>query len=175
MSNPAGDAYHWLRPDEGAQLIPPAELAAADLSLGAPRASAPPGTLVFAARDSLHGSPPHWIGTRVPLVSEHFLEILEQAGVDNFQTIPVLLTDPSGQSWTSHAVFNVIGAVDAADPEASNGGDLVLARAKSRGLSVFRLADDPEKLLVNDQVMRLLRQNVPAEGWGFTPIEVASS
>ena len=49
----------------------------------------------------------------------------------------------------------------------------MLARAQARGLSIFRLADDPEKLLVNDHVMRMLRQNVPAEGWGFTPIEVA--
>lgn len=173
MSDPADDAYHWLRPDGDAQPIPPEEFAAADLARGVLRASTPGGTPVFTARESLHGSPPHWLGTRIPLVSERFLEVLKQAGVDNFQAIPVLLKDPSGQSWTSHAAFNVVGVVDAADPEASSDTTLVLARAKTRGHIVFRLADDPDKLLVHDRVMRMLRQNVPAEGWGFTPIEVA--
>ncbi len=61
--------------------------------------------------------------------------------------------------------MNTLLAEDDPGPKRVSYLDLVLARAKVRGHSIFRLADDPEKLLVNDHVMRVLWQNVPVEGW----------
>jgi hypothetical protein len=185
------DAYHWLRPDsEGApRVLPPAALASADLRRGAWLDRAPTGPLVFTIEDDARAAaPPHWLGDRVPLVSERLLAALRRAGVDNLQTFPALLQGRAGgQPRPGHTVLNVIGAVDAADADASVGTvlieddpgprlvqytQLVLSRARARDLDMFRLADSPEMLLVHDRVLRVLAADVPDEGWGFTPIEI---
>lgn len=177
------DAYHWLRPDvaEGPLVRVPASLAAIDLRRGTLIACELATPLIFTLDDATT-SMPHWIGDRVPLVSELFVSTLRRAGVYNFQTLPAVL-----RPWTGHVVFNVISKIDGADPEASIGTvimeedpgpklveytELVLSHSRTRGIDMFRLADNPGMLLVHDRVMRVLSAHAPDTGWGFTAIEI---
>jgi hypothetical protein len=142
--------------------------------------------------DNARGAPPHWIGDRIPLVSALFIAALREAGVDNFQTFPARLRcHPSAAIRTDHVAFNAIGLVDCADRLASVGtqvgtlltddghgprqvdyAELVLCRSRTRDLRMFRLADCPAKLLVDDPVMKALSTRTPDAGWGFSAIEI---
>jgi hypothetical protein len=182
-----GEAYHWLCPDldQGATLVEPDGLAVMDLRRGSWVSRVPDAPPVFML-DTASDAAPHWIGDRIPLVSERLLGAFKRAGIDNFQTFPVLLSC-AGREWPGYVAFNVIGLVDGADSDASVGtllteedpgprlvqySNLVLASARTRDLGMFRLADSPNMLLVHDRVMRVLAADTPDEGWGFTAIEI---
>jgi hypothetical protein len=182
-------AHHWLRPDreEAPALSLPAALAAVDLGRGvwAAKWPAAPITLSF---DKGSTPPPHWLGERVPVVSERLLRTLAGAGVDNFQTFPVrVIATPGGVECPGYLAFNLVGCVDAADSEASVGeiliddepgprlvaySKLVLARARAHDLDLFRLADSPSTIIAHDRVVRALRAHAPSEGWGLSAIEL---
>jgi hypothetical protein len=165
----------------------PEALASIDLCCGALLARIPAASMDFTI-DSARGAPPHWIGERIPLVSALFIAALRQAGVDNFQTFPTRLRcQPSAAIRTDHVAFNAIGLVDCADRLASVGtlltddgpgprqvdyAELVLCRSWTRELRMFRLADCPAMLLVDDQVMKALSTRTPDDGWGFSAIEI---
>ena len=187
----SADAYHWLRPDGGAAppVSPAPELASLDLRRGAWLRPAPPAPLIFTVEAGARGAAPaHWTGDRVPLVSDRLLAALRRAGVDNLQIFPALVrTGAGGEPRPGHCVLNVIGLVDGADPAASIGtvlaeddpgprrveySHLVLSRARTRDLPLFRLADSPDMLLIHDRVLRVLAADVPDEGWGFIPVEI---
>jgi hypothetical protein len=188
MTGAKTGAYHWLRPElDGPRVLVPAGLAAVDLGRGQwlERAPAAPWAFVL---EPPGVSPPHWLGDRIPLVSATLLAALGRAGVDNVQTFPAQLRGAAaGAVWPGYVAFNVVGAVDAADPEASIGAplsdgeagpkvteysELVLSRARTHDLDMFRLADSPSMLLVHDRVMRALSAQAPPQGWGFTAIEI---
>jgi len=184
-----GDAYHWLRPDveEGPTVRVPDEFVSVDLCRGS-RLDPTPSTPLVVTLEKLNGPPPHWIGDRIPLVSPLFLSTLRRACVDNFQSLPALLRcHRAGDLSNEYVAFNVIGLLDGADREASVGtplldedhgpklvdySELVLARSKTRGLGMFRLADCPAMLLVHNRVRRVLAASTPNEGWGFSAIEI---
>jgi hypothetical protein len=131
--------------------------------------------------------PPHLLGGRTPMASERLLTVLSDAGADNIQTFQARLQLRGGREWRQHCVFNVVGLLDAADLSASGGAilaerdgratriefrNLVLSRAYTMGLSVFRLFHDPAMLLVDDRILHALNKHRPVEGWGFSAIEV---
>jgi hypothetical protein len=190
MSTATTVAYHCLRPDvEDAPAVSlPAALAAIDLDRGRPVNGLPGGLTALSFDGRIAPGPPHWLGQRVPLVSELFTRTLVSAGVDNFQTFPVrLLAQPGGAEHPGYTAFNVIGCVDAADREASVGellidddpgprlvaySKLVLASSRTRDLDLFRLADSPTTLVAHDRVVRELLAHAPAQGWGLSIIEI---
>lgn len=133
---------------------------------------------------------PHFIGGQVPMISERLLQVLVKAGVDNLQTFPLSVRRSDGAESRQHAAINVLGLVDATDLEASIGtivvdGDdgpvrmtferLVLSGAATRGLPLFRLFHDPDILVVDDRLRRVLDRQRPLEGWGAVASEIEVS
>ena len=183
-------AYHSIAALEDVRILQaPEPVVSLDFLRGAAIAVGPGTPWVFDIEiDSAH--PPHLLGGRIPMASERLLSVLLDAGVDNIQTFPALLRLRGGAVWRQHSVFNVIGLVDAADLEASVGtilaeGDrgptliefrnLVLSRAQTLRLPIFRLFHDPAMLLVDDRLLRVLKRHQPAEGWGFATFEIEVS
>jgi hypothetical protein len=83
--------------------------------------------------------------------------------------------------------LNVIGLLDAADLESSEGtmlqehdgrptriafSRLTLSRARTLGVPMFRLAQDPSLVLVSDRIVEALDDRRPPEGWGFATVEL---
>lgn len=197
LEQPATDAqpaYHWLLPEPapsgpGSRIEVPPEVESRDFQRGSwiqlePQFRADFEVVVHGAPDPL----PHWLGDRTPVVSAPLLAALRRAGVDNVQSFPVLVRRAeSGERIEGFSLLNVVGAVDAADPEASRGevlidedpgpkltqySHLVLARDRTQDLNLFRLADSPSVLLVHDRVKQKLWADAPPEGWGLVPLEV---
>src|SRR5690606_11687440 len=58
-------------------------------------------------------SPQHLLSGGTTLMSNKMVQILEKAGVDNFQTFPVLLQNPeTGESWSNYVALNIIGLLE---------------------------------------------------------------
>ncbi|NOJ91478.1 hypothetical protein HMI51_00750 [Corallococcus coralloides] len=52
--------------------------------------------------------------------------------------------------------------------------NIVLDGTKSRGLHMFRLAESPSVLVIDESVKAALKENRPAEGWGIVFEELDS-
>jgi hypothetical protein len=141
----------------------------------------------FPSRDEV----PHLIGDRIPVASDYLVKTLQGCGVDNFQVFPAVLRNPKTHAdWDGFCAFNALGLVAAAkldrsrsdvimeaDPEGAEPAlraitDLTLDARKTRGLLMFRLAEDPTILLIHDRVNRYIDQHDPPDGWGFDAVEV---
>jgi hypothetical protein len=183
-------AYHSIVALEDAPILQvPESVAGLDFLRGTVIVPGPPPAWVFDIE--IDGAQlPHLLGGRIPMASERLLGVLVDAGVDNIQTFSAELRFRGGAAWRQHAVFNVIGLVAAADLEASVGtilaegdrgptlmefGNLVLSRTRTLGLPLFRLFHDPARLLMEDRLLRALKRHTPAEGWGFSAVEVEVS
>lgn len=168
-------AYHSIVPLERPRIVrAPEPIASLDFLRGAVIADHLDTPWVFDIE--LDGARlPHFLGGGIPLVSARLLAVLSKAGVDNIQTFPAVLRLKGETERREHSVLNVLGLLDAVDPDASAGGSLVLSHAYTRGLSVFRLFNDSRSLIVDDRLMRALEQQKPAEGWGFAALELETS
>lgn len=184
-------AYHWIRANDeieprttGGEPLEDLDCqrgALLDLAAGSP--------LSFEVDVSpSRAAPPHFLGQRLPLVSDRFIAAIAAAGVDNFQAFPAHIRCPrQGTEWPGYSLFNVIGLLDAVDRDSSVGESLmdeeagpeliefeklVLARDKTIGLDMFRLWSNPAMLLVHDRVRQTLARYVPDEGWGIVSEEI---
>jgi hypothetical protein len=168
-------AYHSIIATEQPRILhAPEPVATLDFLRGAAIAGALETPWVFDIE--LDGDRlPHFLGGRIPLVSARLLAVLSKAGVDNIQAFPAVLRLRGETERREHSVLNVCGLLDAADPEASAGGSLVLSRAHTRGFSVFRLFNGSRSLIVDDRLMRALEQQKPPEGWGFAALELETN
>lgn len=148
--------------------------------------------LVFEVNFPKNKKLPHFFGDEVPLVSKAFLEALKNSGVENFQSFPAKVINPdTGQSWEDYFAFNVIGLVKAADMEKSDFDtlmdgddegieaplvafrDVVLEKAKIKGMHLFRMAESPVALIISEKVLDFLAKNKPKGGaWGLDLVEV---
>jgi hypothetical protein len=167
-------AYHSITPLEIARVEgAPEEVETLNFLSGAPIPAGPPTPWTF---DIEAEGPqlPHLLGGPIPFASERLLTVLAAAGVDNLQTFAAVLRVRSGPEHAGYSVLNVIGLVDATDAEASADA-LVLSPARSRGLSMFRLFQNPGTLLVDDHVLDALNRHRPVEGWGFAAFEIEMS
>lgn len=136
---------------------------------------------------------PHFMSDGAVLVSERFIKVLHGAGVNNFQFFPALLINPDTKKIREgYFLFNVLGLLSAADLNRSSfdmlvEGDeegvntplvafnqLTLDKKKIGGLRLFRLAEDPTVLIIDETIKSALKQNRPEEGWGvmFEELEV---
>jgi hypothetical protein len=137
---------------------------------------------------------PHLLGDEVPLVSGTLLEVLKRAGIDNFQIFPANIMNPTTkQTWEGYYAFNVIGLISAANMQASDYDTLmagspdgvnlplvafrtiVLDEKNTFGLPMFRLAQSPDVILVNQYVVEALKANKPVNGWGIRIVKCEHS
>jgi hypothetical protein len=137
--------------------------------------------------------PPHFlIGNSIPVASALFLNVLKEAGVDNFETFPVsLYSKKLKKTWTDYYVINTIGVEDVADLEKSKydtimpGNDLVppflgfhevifSAEKLINDPKMFRIVQNKTMLFIHEFVRETFRRMVPPEKWGivFTEIDV---
>lgn len=142
--------------------------------------------LVFIVDSPADRPPLHFVGNRVPVVSDALIGALERAGVDNFQSLPAILLNPdTGEEWRNYKCLNVLGLVDAAARDSVSelimpGGEqpgqvrellsytsLVLDGRAVHGLLMFRLVTSPAVLLVHESVFAALRASAPPGGWGI--------
>jgi len=150
-----------------------------------------PSPLVFQVDFPTRQDVPHLLGDSIPIVSDYLSKTLRGCGVDNFQLFPAVLRNPKTRiEWDGFWAFNAIGLVAAAkmdksksdllmegDPEGVDVPlraftDLVLDAKKTRGLLMFRLAEAPPTLLIEDRVNKYIDAHDPPDGWGFDAIEV---
>lgn len=129
---------------------------------------------------------PHFMSGRTLIVSELFIKVLQSEGINNFQTFPAILINPDTQKKiTGYFLFNVLTLVSAANLDRSSfdmlmEGDeegvgvplvafnqLSLDSEKICGLRLFRLAEDPTVLIVDENIKLALEQNRPEKGWGI--------
>lgn len=133
----------------------------------------------------------HFMTGGTVIASQHLIQVLHNAGVTNFQHFPVVLINPdTRKKRTGFFLFNVLGLLKAADMgksafdtlmEADDEGvavplvafnELVLDGSKLGGLRMFRLAESPSVLIVDEAIKTALVDNRPDDGWGIMLEEV---
>ena len=134
----------------------------------------------------------HMIGLIIPVVSKYFVEQLVKAGVDNIQTFPAALSNPTtGQSWDSHVALNILTVLDAVDMDASDfqvvmdgPGDapplvgfqeIVIDAERAAGHRIFRLAQETSVIIGDSAVLDVLKGSKPEKGWGIHASVVQST
>lgn len=128
--------------------------------------------------------PPLLTGGAV-LASTRLFDVLEAAGARNLERFPARLSNPeTGQSRDDYVLLNVLGLHAATDPARSRGDmlipgdahtpalvaltDVVPHRERMPDLHMFRLAEDPTRLVIDAHLHAALRAHVPQGGWGIT-------
>ena len=133
----------------------------------------------------------HFMTGGTVIVSEHFIKVLQGAGVTNFQQFPALLINPDTKKQrTGYFLFNVLGMLKAADLQKSSfdplmEGDeegvdvplvafnkIALDGSKVHGLRMFRMAEDPMVLVIDQNIKTALKENRPEGGWGVMYEEI---
>jgi hypothetical protein len=106
----------------------------------------------------------------IPVFRHDLLKALRDAGVDNLQTCPAILRDPSrGLERRDYDAVNILGAVACADMRRSTYTDvtgtgliavafrrLVIDEAAAQDLLFFRLAQSLGSIIVHERVKRFL-------------------
>lgn len=112
---------------------------------------------------------PTFFTTPAFVATETFCRHLREAGVDNLQEYRATIANPeTGETFDHYRVLNIVGLVACADAAASDvsklGPDLhfyneiiVSAAAVPRDIQIFRLAEDPTKIIVDDRLLAFLR------------------
>lgn len=112
--------------------------------------------------------PDAFLFDRIPLFSDRLVQCLRAAGVTNLDCYEAQLADASGKVLTApyHAV-NIVGLVAAADQGQSEKHPLsdypmteftrlVIDAQATRGSKLFRLADNPSFVIIDEDVKRAL-------------------
>ena len=129
--------------------------------------------------------PGHFYASTIPVFSKRFVEVINLAGIDNYQLYPAILRNKEHNVvWDDFYAFNVIGIIDAVNEDESEydiimpGSDdgippfvdyrkIVLDPAKTKGHLMFREAKQPSLIFFHTKLRDLLKQNAPEEGWGL--------
>lgn len=105
------------------------------------------------------------------LYHKKLCKALKDFGVDNIQYYPVLLRDQeSGKTEDNYFLVNIIGLIDCIDMATSRvqpwpsgrGFDFLsmsIDETKTQGLSIFRLKDDPTKVLISAPLKDFVEKN----------------
>jgi hypothetical protein len=111
-----------------------------------------------------HGPPGDLWDLCLPLMSKRLAQSLTEAGVDNVQFFPSILTNRQTKETYEYFVFNVVGLVSAADLGKSDYQSfdgrltdtsffsLSVDKQKARGVLMFRLAENIKALMVHERV-----------------------
>ncbi len=136
---------------------------------------------------------PHFLTGGTVLASKSLIDLLKKIGVDNFQAFPAQLINPeTGEKRDDYFLFNVLGLMKVANLEASKydtlmGGDpegihapLPLLAFKSLAINgdqvgdidMFRLAEQPMRIIISERIDNALIKYRPEGGWGIVVEEV---
>jgi len=106
----------------------------------------------------------------IPVVRDDVVEVLRKAGVDNIQYFDAVVVDPiTGQEHRDYKAYNIVGLVACAsmqDSELMGTSDstigdvdfhaLVIDESKTRGLLLFRLAENVSAVVVHERVKQAI-------------------
>jgi hypothetical protein len=94
-----------------------------------------------------------------PIMRQDMIDALEAGGVDNLELYRAIVRDPvTGQEWHDYRAFNVLGLVSAAVETPGLG----IVESRTMGLSLFRLAEAPSLIVVDERVMEeVQRRAIP--------------
>lgn len=134
---------------------------------------------------------PHFLTGGSVLASKQLIAALVAAGITNFQAFPALVVNPATQTkWDDFFLFNTLGILRAASmhdsdydvlmEEDSEGvdvplvafRDIVVDAVKVKDSSLFRLAEDLGALIIDQQVVDVLKHHRPHNGWGIDLVKV---
>jgi hypothetical protein len=131
----------------------------------------PTGPQMFTLGEAVDDEPSSMYDGLIPLWSEKLLGAMREAGVDNVEAFPAVLLDGrSGKQWNAYWAVNIVGLVAAVDLQGSGlvggadeRGDLdaegfVLDQKKADPFHIFRLAESPDLVLVDEQVRRAIER-----------------
>jgi hypothetical protein len=120
----------------------------------------------------------------IPVWSTRLIEALQKAGVDNLDLYDAIIRDPrSGLETSEYSAVNIIGCVDCSDMDQSEYDPrserfareftkLVIDPEKTEGLKLFRLAERPTLVIINDDVKQVLDAS-DAKGIRADPVETS--
>ena len=151
-----------------------------------------PNPLVFEVDYPKSEEPPHLLGDVIPIASDRLVRELRNAGVDNFETFPAVLHNPSTRKeWKDFWAFNALGLVAWVNMEESEYDTIMKGSSKGvrtplvgfhtivhdktktrDDLLMFRLAESPSALIIHDRVDKHLVAHTPPGGWRFDAIDV---
>lgn len=107
---------------------------------------------------------PHFMTGGTVIASDALIAVLRGIGVDNFQCFPARLVNPgTGRERTGYHLFNVLGVASLAGGADGAGAGV----GGPDGLHMFRLAESPATLVVDETVRDALVAHRPVEGWGI--------
>ena len=101
---------------------------------------------------------------------------MTKLGIDNLQYFPVELENPEGEIETQYSLVNVIGMLDAVDKANSSiearatGGrgwlkSFQIDTAAARGHRIFRIAEAPALIIIDETLHSSLLELKPAGAW----------
>ncbi|HTO88060.1 MAG TPA: DUF1629 domain-containing protein [Thermoanaerobaculia bacterium] len=120
--------------------------------------------------------------TGIPLFSDRLLEAMRKAGADNFDVYSTELADPAKGTIVRHyKAVNIIGKIEAADlkkstfdprsePNLMEFDVLVIDERKVRGANLFRLAENPLRIVISERIQRAL-VTMPLVGVLLVPLD----
>jgi len=135
----------------------------------------PDEPLRYTIEPQVEGEPASMYEGLAPVWSEDLVAALREAGVHNLESFPAIVQDPTGRrEWSRYRAVNVVGRVAAVDLKRSGltgdeeeRGDLdpenfVLDERAAAPFRLFRLAESPDLVIVDDQVrVAVERRGVP--------------
>jgi len=157
--------------------------------------SAIPETIRVQGMFRADAPPSHFQLGKIPIFSTQFVEALRSGGVDNIQVFPAVIVGDDGTEWSNYHAVQIVGLVRCADLEKSD--CQIIARAVDEsspplcifdeleidpqkvpaGFRIFRLAEQPSWILINEPLLDLLLDSAPDTdiGWGFMFNQVCDS
>lgn len=148
--------------------------------------------VVFPTDNTADHPPCHFAGISIPVMSKLLVSALEIAGVDNMTLYEAILkNEDSGETWDDYYAVNILGRLACADLAASDYVELgrrpgegppllrfkklVIDPKKTRGMPLFRLAESPSQILIQDRILETINEQEPPGGWGISAFPVEES
>ncbi|WP_196137598.1 imm11 family protein [Aliikangiella sp. G2MR2-5] len=114
-----------------------------------------------------------------PLMSEKFVSLLQEAGVDNLQLFPAIVkSDVDGTIWDNYFAVNILGVIQCADlsnsiyselmPGSYIFDELAIDAEKANDALLFRLYEDKATIIIHRDVGRHVKSQDPDKkllGW----------
>jgi hypothetical protein len=118
------------------------------------------------------GLPDDYEDSSVPLMSKRLKQVMQSAGVDNIEFLPITLRNTETGQTYEYFAFNLVGLVSAVDFSKSKIGshdgdfvgdsqiyDLVIDDSKCRNALMFRLAEKFSTILVHRTVKEAVERS----------------
>jgi len=113
------------------------------------------------------------------IMSQHFIDLLQSAGVDNLQLFPIVIkSDIDGTTWDGYFGVNILGVIECADlnnstydeimPGHYNFDELAIHPEKAQGKLLFRLKEHLPTIIMHRSVGRYIKGSDPEKnllGW----------